>query len=224
MTGRSTTAQGAEGPSVDSDAFHSRAREREAQSLGMWVFLVSETLIFGAFILVYLVCRWSYPEGFAHAAAETSIRLGTANTVILLTSSLTMALADIRAEQGMPGARRWLALTALLGVVFLCVKFYEWHDEYRHGLVPFLGLDFQYDGPEPQAAALFYRLYFALTGLHAIHLGIGVSLLVAAAAFWPRIAAARRGQRASALALYWHFVDVVWVFLFPFFYLLGRAS
>lgn len=209
--------------SVDSEAFRLRSREREAQSLGMWIFLVSETLIFGAFILVYLVSRWQYPEGFAHAAAETSIRLGTANTVILLTSSLTMALADIRAEEGRPVARHWLALTALLGAVFLGVKLYEWYDEYRHGLMPFLGLEFGYDGPEPHAAALFFRTYFALTGLHALHLLIGIALVGGAAAFWPRVAAARRGQRASALALYWHFIDVVWVFLFPFFYLLGRA-
>jgi cytochrome c oxidase subunit III len=210
--------------SVDSEASRLRTREREAQSLGMWIFLVSETLIFGAFILVYLVSRWQYPEGFAHAAAETSIRLGTANTVILLTSSLTVALADIRAEEGRASARRWLALTALLGAIFLGVKLYEWHDEYRHGLVPFLGLEFEYQGPDPHAAALFFRSYFALTGLHAIHLCVGVALVAAAAALWTRIAAARCGQRASAIALYWHFIDVVWVFLFPFLYLLGRAS
>jgi cytochrome c oxidase subunit 3 len=197
--------------SVDSAAFRTRTREREAQSLG-------------AFILVYLVSRWQYPEGFAHAAAETSIRLGTVNTAILLTSSLTMALADIQAEEGHRSARAWLALTALLGAVFLGVKLYEWHDEWRQGLVPFLGLQFEYDGPEPHAAALFFRLYFALTGLHALHLAIGIALVAGAALFWPRIAAARRGQRASAIALYWHFIDVVWVFLFPFFYLLGRAA
>lgn len=209
--------------SVDSDAFKTRWREREAQDFGVWVFLVSETLIFGAFILVYLVLRWRYPEGFAHAGVETSIQLGTLNTAILLTSSLTMALADLGAEKEWQSARMLLVVTALLGAVFLGIKFYEWYDEYRRGLVPFLGLDFDYAGPDPHAAAMFFRLYFALTGLHALHLSIGLGLVGGAAIFWPQIAEEKRGQRAGAIALYWHFIDVVWVFLYPFLYLLGRS-
>lgn len=210
-------------PAIDSEAFSTRAREREAQRLGMWIFLVSETLIFGPFVVAHLVSRWHFPEGFAHASAETSLWLATGNTAVLLTSSLTMALADIRAEEGRATARRWLALTALLGAAFLCVKFYEWYDEYRHGLVPFLGLEFEYDGPEPHAAALFYRTYFALTGLHALHLAVGVAVITGAAALWPRMADERKAQRVIAFALYWHFIDVLWVFLFAFFYLPGRA-
>jgi cytochrome c oxidase subunit 3 len=210
--------------SVDSEAFRTRSREREAQDFAMWVFLVSETLIFGAFITVYLILRWRFPEGFAHAGAETSLRLGTINTAILLTSSLTMALADIRAEAGRARARTLLVITALLGLLFLGIKFHEWYDEYQKGLMPFLGLTFAYEGPERDAAVMFFRLYFALTGLHALHLAIGVAMVLWAALLWPRIAAEKRGQRVAAFALYWHFVDVVWVFLFPFFYLLGRAS
>lgn len=210
-------------PGIDSEAFDSRTREREAQRLAMWIFLVSESLIFGPPIMAYLVSRWYFPEGFGHASAETSLWLATANTVVLLTSSLTMALADIRAEEGRATARRWLALTALLGAIFLCVKFYEWYEEYRHGLVPFLGLDFEYDGPEPHGAVLFYRTYFALTGLHALHLGVGVALVAGAAVLWSRIADERKAQRVIAFALYWHFIDVLWVFLFAFFYLPGLA-
>lgn len=209
--------------SVDSDAFANRRREREAQDFAIWVFLVSETLIFGAFILVYLVSRWRFPEGFAHAAPETSLWLGTINTAILLTSSMTIALAERGAQEGRRTARSFLAATALLGAVFLGIKFYEWYDEYQKGLMPLLGLDFSYDGPEPHAAALFFRLYYALTGLHALHLLIGVTMIAGAAALWPRIASEKHGQRATAFALYWHFIDVVWVFLFAFFYLLGRA-
>lgn len=190
----------------------------------MWVFLISETLIFGAFITVYLISRYRFPEGFATAAVETSLWLGTLNTTVLLTSSMTMALAEMYAEAGHRIARGLLAVTAVLGSVFLAIKFYEWYDEYRHGLVPFLGLDFVWEGPDRHAAELFFRLYFALTGLHAVHLSIGVGLVTGAAILWPRIAAAKRGQRATAFALYWHFIDVVWVFLFAFFYLLGRAS
>lgn len=210
--------------SVDSDAFPDRQREREAQDFGMWVFLVSETLIFGAFILVYLISRYSAPHGFAAAGIETNLWLGTLNTAILLTSSLTMALAELSAEKGRGIARALLAVTACLGAVFVAIKFYEWYDEYRKGLVPFLGLTFSFDGPDPQAAAMFFRLYFALTGLHALHLLVGISLVGGAALFWHRIAEAKRGQRATAFALYWHFIDVVWVFLFAFFYLVGRAS
>ncbi|HET7410690.1 MAG TPA: cytochrome c oxidase subunit 3 [Paracoccaceae bacterium] len=209
--------------SVDSEAFETRTREREAQTFAMWIFLVSETLIFGAFILVYLIMRHRFSEGFDHAAAETSIRLGTANTVVLLTSSLTMALADIRAEEGRPTARAWLVLTALLGTLFLGIKIYEWHDHVRHGLAPFLGWEFAYDGPEPHAAALFFRLYFALTGLHALHLAIGIALVAGTAVLWRRIAAEKRAQRAAVFALYWHLIDVVWLFLFAFFYLAGRG-
>jgi len=209
--------------SVDSDAFATRGREREAQDFAMWVFLVSETLIFGAFILVYLISRWQFPLTFAEAARETSLWLGTLNTAILLTSSLTIALAEMSAEAGRRHARLLLVLTALLGAAFLGIKFWEWFEEYRKGLVPFLGLNFSYGGRDPQAAALFFRLYFALTGLHALHLLIGLTLVGGAAALWPRIAAEKRGQRVTALALYWHFIDVVWVFLFAFFYLHGRA-
>lgn len=208
---------------IDSEAFRSATRESESQLLGMWIFLVSETLIFGAVILVYLVARWHHPEGFAHAAAETSILIGTVNTVVLLTSSLTMALADIRAEEGRTSARGWLLLTALLGAVFLGIKGYEWYDEVRHGLAPFLGMEFEYDGPQPHGAALFFRLYFVLTGLHALHLAVGLALVAGAALLWPRFPAAKRGQRAAAVALYWHFIDVVWVFLFAFVYLPGRT-
>ena len=135
-----------------------------------------------------------------------------------------MALADIRAEGGRRRVRTLLVVTALLGAVFLGIKLYEWYDEYRKGLMPFLRLEFSYDGPERHAAVLFFRLYYALTGLHALHLGIAIAMVGGAAALWPRIAAEKRGQRVAAFALYWHFVDVIWVFLFPFFYLLGRAS
>src|SRR5699024_7689027 len=131
--------------------------------------------------------------------------------------------ADIRAEQGRPSARSWLVATALLGLLFLGIKLYEWHDHARHGLAPFLGWEFAYDGPERHAAALFYRLYYRMTGLLALHLVIGIALLAGAAVLWRRIGAEKRGQRAAVFALYWHLIDVVWVFLFAFYYLPGRG-
>lgn len=209
--------------SVDSKAFDTRERECEAQMFGIWVFLASETLIFAASTVVYLILRWQHPTSFAEAAAHMSLPLGTANTAVLLTSSLTMMLADIRASEGRGSARPWLAITALLGIVFLGLKIYEWHLHAAEGLAPFLGWTFRYEGPDPAAAALLFRLYYISTGLHALHLTIGIGLVGGAALLWPRIAAAKRGERAAVFALYWHLIDVVWVFLFAFFYLAGRA-
>src|SRR5690625_1912942 len=208
---------------VDSKAFDARRREREAQMLAIWVFLASETLIFAASTLVYLILRWQHPETFAEAASRMSLPLGTANTVVLLTSSLTVALADIRAEQGANAARGWLVLTAILGVVFLGLKILEWHQHAADGLAPFLGWSFDYDGPDPAVAALLFRLYYIATGLHALHLTIGIAIIGGAALLWPRIAPAKRGERVAVFALYWHLIDVVWLFLFAFFYLAGRA-
>jgi len=209
--------------SVDSKAFDTHQREYEAQMLGIWVFLASETLIFAASTLVYLILRWQHPDAIAAAAAHMSLPLGTTNTVVLLTSSLTMALADIRAGEGRESARAWLTVTALLGVIFLGLKIYEWHLHAAEGLVPFHGRDFEYEGPDPGAAALLFRLYYISTGLHAFHLVIGIGLVGGAALLWPRIAATKRRGRAAVFALYWHLIDVVWVFLFAFFYLAGRA-
>lgn len=199
-------------------------QQEEVARLGMWVFLATEVLFFGGLFLAYAIYRARYPEAFAAAGEHTKIVIGTINTAILLTSSFIMALGVHAAEAD---KRRPLAIclltTALLGVAFLVLKGFEYVGEYHEHLVP--GLNFIFAGREASAAELFFLLYFIMTGLHALHMAIGVSLLLLFA--WR----ARRGDFSgegrhmpvTVLGLYWHFVDLVWVFLFPLLYLNGRA-
>jgi cytochrome c oxidase subunit 3 len=194
-----------------------RARAR----LGMWAFLATEALFFGGLFLGYAVYREAHPEVFVLGSRHLELALGTANTMILLTSSFTMALAVHSAER-----ERWrrlvalLAATFLLGVVFLGVKGYEYSHTIRAGLLP--GPSFA--GAEPQEQ-IFYAFYFAMTGLHAVHMLVGLGILAILAA----VVGLRRGVGTSGSAiemtgLYWHFVDSIWIFLFPLLYLVGRHT
>jgi cytochrome c oxidase subunit 3 len=208
---------------TESIAFASPAREQSADRLGMWVFLGSETLLFGGLLLAYTVTRRHFPEGFAGASRETSFWLGTINTAVLLTSSLLVALAELRAEKGEIRPPRLLLLaTAALGVVFLAIKLTEYDDDLSRGLAPLFGWPFAYRGPDPAGAAAFFRFYFVLTGLHAVHLVGGIGLVLWTALRWVRLPNATRCRRITAVALYWHFIDVVWVFLYPLLYLVSR--
>lgn len=198
------------------------SQQDETAQLGIWVFLATETLFFGAVLLGYTVLRHAYPEGFAEAGRETKLVIGTVNTAVLLTSSATIAWATHAAGAG---HRRLLtallAVTAGLGLVFLALKGIEYSQEYEEHLVPGLNFDASRGGP----VELFYVLYFALTGVHALHLTIGIGLVcVIAGLAW-------RGQFSpgyytpvEVTALYWHFVDLVWIFLYPLIYLNGRSS
>jgi cytochrome c oxidase subunit 3 len=201
--------------------FGSTTRQREAAELGMWVFLATELMFFGPLFLGYAYGRWAFPEGFAAASRQTDVLIGTINTVLLLTSSLFMALG-VRATQlnQRRAAMLCLLATATLGMVFLVLKGVEYRDEWREHLVPWL--DFRFESAHRRAAGLFYVLYFAMTGLHAVHLSIGIAVM---GVFAARIRA--RGARTlrnsiEMGALYWHFVDSVWVFLYPMLYLVER--
>jgi cytochrome c oxidase subunit 3 len=200
------------------------AQQRETAKLGLWVFLATEVLFFGGMLAAYMVYRSSYAIGWAVAGHHTKIVIGTVNTAVLLTSSLFMALADDAAERG--ERRRLvlcLVLTALLGLVFLGLKGFEYSQEWEEGLVP--GLNFTYAGPQAHAVLLFYFLYFTLTGLHAIHLTVGIAIVtvVTVLAWRGRFGSARYAP-VAVTGLYWHFVDIVWIFLFPLIYLVGRTS
>ena len=191
---------------------------QETATLGMWVFLATELMFFGALFFGYLHVRVHDPAGLAEASHHTHEWLGTINTAVLLTSSFTMALAVAAASGGSRrAARGWLAATAVQGVAFLAIKGIEYTLEWRDGLVP--GLHFTV--PDPHGTtALFFDLYFLMTGVHAIHLAIGVAV-VAWLVFRMRSPGMPPG-RAEAIdltGLYWHFVDAVWVFLYPLFYL-----
>src|SRR5688572_10530677 len=191
----------------------------------MWIFLVTEIMFFGGMFLAYTVYRSTYPEIFAIASSSLNVYIGAANTVVLLCSSLTMVLA-VRASQ--LGQQRaivpFLILTLLLGGVFLGVKAYEWHEKFVEHHIP--GPSFHFEGVPDAAqghAQLFFSLYFAMTGLHAVHMVIGVGILLALIFF------ARRGRYSpeymtpvDLAGLYWHFVDIVWIYLFPLLYLIDR--
>jgi cytochrome c oxidase subunit 3 len=198
-------------------------REAGAATLGMWVFLATETLFVGVLFVAYVLVRIGHPQGFTAGSRATDILLGTVNTAVLLTSSLTMALALLRAREGdHRSTARWLLATALLGGVFLAIKLTEYRIDWQHHLVP--GASFISTDAHAHGMELFYFLYFLMTGAHALHLlaGIGLELLFA---WFARRAHFTRARHAPLenLGLYWHFVDVVWIFLFPLLYLVHRA-
>ena len=187
--------------------------------LGMWVFLVTEVLFFGTLFMAYTVYRWQYPDMFALGSRRLDVELGALNTAVLLTSSLTMALAVRSAQLGRGKlAAVMVLLTIALGSVFLGIKLDEYHHKFVEGLVP--GPGFTLAG---RGAQLFFCLYFAMTGLHALHMVIGIGILIGVAiAAWTGRFSPEHHNFIEGTGLYWHFVDVVWIFLFPLLYLVGR--
>ena len=193
-------------------------QEQEAASFGMWLFLATEMLFFGGLFLCYTVYRYTHTDGFLAGARESDLRLGTINTIILLTSSLTMAMA---VQGGRAGLRRlvWtcLAATALLGAAFLAVKVNEWNEDLSRHLFP----NAQFAIAE-RGAAMFWAMYWVMTGVHGIHLMIGV-IIVARLAWLMRGLTSLKTPDLVTIGLYWHFVDTIWIFLYPLLYLSGRA-
>ena len=202
--------------------FRDAAQQGDAATLGMWLFLATEMLFFGVLFFAYALARLRWPEAFAAASRHTSFVLGTTNTAVLLTSSFTMAAA-VRA--GMLRAHRTSALllfvTAALGVAFAGIKLTEYAIDYRHHLVPVL--DFAFDPRLARGALAFFWMYFVTTGLHLVHLSIGVALaLVFGVRQWLR-RVVRLAEQVESVGLYWHFVDLVWIFLYPCLYLVART-
>jgi cytochrome c oxidase subunit 3 len=204
------------------EPFRDTAQQADAAALGMWLFLATEMLFFGVLFFVYALARAHLPEAFAAASRQTSFVLGTANTAVLLTSSFSMAAAVRAAGLRRHGAAALLLLlTAVLGLAFAGIKLTEYALDYRHHLVPVL--DFAFDARLARGALAFFWLYFATTGLHLVHLTIGIALALAFAwREWRRPSARLPGQVEIA-GLYWHFVDLVWIFLYPCLYLVSRA-
>ena len=184
---------------------------------GVFVFLVSEGLLFSALILGYLVARLAPGSDFAGGSRELSLPLGTINTAVLLTSSFIIALATIWGEEHARWARIAAVGTAALGLVFLGIKGFEYFEEAQKGLLPLRDMADRYPKAEPQHLRLFFDVYLALTGTHALHVISGVGLVGGIAVFWRRLA--RPAHTLKLAALYWHFIDVIWVFLFPLLYL-----
>jgi cytochrome c oxidase subunit 3 len=202
--------------------FDDAAQQRAAADTGMWVFIAGEILFFGVLFFAYAATRIHFPEAFAAAGRRTDVVLGTVNTALLLTSSFTMALAVHAAElRRGKSVALLLGATFTLGALFLGIKFLEYSHDYQQHLVP--ALNFSFAGAQSRGAELFFYLYFVMTGFHALHLTVGMCIVAALALkVWSR--SFRRYLTALALvALYWHLVDIVWIFLYPLLYLVGRA-
>jgi cytochrome c oxidase subunit 3 len=208
--------------------------QKHAATLGMWLFLVQEVMFFGGLFLAYTVYRSLYFDAFAAGSHHLDVKLGAINTAVLICSSLTMALGVYTSAIGKGKATAaWLLATVVLGTVFLGVKVYEYKDKWDNHLVP--GAHFSVEHlthngqPIPPGSDLagqveiYYSLYFAMTGLHALHMIVGVPLLLILAWLsWRNYFSPEYHTPVEMFGLYWHFVDIVWIFLFPLLYLIGR--
>ena len=212
----------AEQATVPVHQFDTSLQQYEASTLGMWVFLLTEIMFFGGMFLGYAVYRLIYPEAFTEGSHHLDVVLGGINTAVLLGSSLTMALAVHAAQVGeRQQLIRFLAGTLGLGLVFLGIKAIEYAHKFAAHLVP--GSRFVYEGPHAPQVQLFLSFYFGMTGMHALHMIIGIGLLsVLMRRAWRGRFSPEYHTPVEVVGLYWHFVDVVWIFLFPLLYLLGR--
>jgi cytochrome c oxidase subunit 3 len=204
-------------------------QQREAGTLGMWIFLITEIMFFGALFFAYALYRTSFPEAFATASNHLDLNMGAINTVVLICSSLTMALAVYSAQVGSKPRTQvfWLLLTMALGATFLVIKGFEYAEKYRDHLIPgtlIPGNPFHWEGAgDPGRIEMFFYIYFAMTGLHALHMiiGLGIMTFLVITAWRGRYTPEYHAP-VEISGLYWHFVDIVWIFLFPLLYLLGR--
>ncbi len=212
----------AEHPPYLAHHFSDIDQQNEAGTLGMWLFLVTEIMFFGGLFATYAIYRFRFFEGFRDGSHLLKVQFGAINTAVLIGSSLTMALAVRAAQLGRRKALiLFLILTMLLGAAFLGIKWnFEWTADYHEHLVP--GMSFSHPGPNEGAIELFFCYYFFMTGLHALHMVVGLGIM--AVLLW--MAARGRFDRGyfapvEISGLYWHFVDIVWIFLFPLLYLIG---
>jgi len=203
--------------------FDNLKQQHESTAIGMWSFLVTEILFFGALFVAYVVYRFSYPQAFAEGSHHLDVLLGGVNTVVLISSSLTMALAVAASSEGKNKLTAiFLVLTIVLGLAFLGIKAVEYTHKFHEHLVP--GAHFAPHGAhDPQHMQIFFSLYFAMTGMHALHMVIGIVTLcvLTCMALFGKFSRDYYSP-IELTGLYWHFVDIVWIFLFPLLYLIGR--
>ena len=201
--------------------FDDLEQQYSASNMGMWAFIAQEIMFFGGLFGGYTVYRNMHTAAFIEGSHHLPIAWGAFNTAVLIGSSLTVALAVRAAQQGRKNAIfNWILATMFLGSVFLGVKYIEYSDKWHHHLVP--GLNFFYEGPLAGQMKIFFSFYFVMTGMHALHMVIGIAIMIF---LLPKI---RRGTYTAEyfnpienFGLYWHFVDIVWIFLFPLLYLIG---
>ncbi len=206
------------------EQFDTEAQQRDASTLGMWIFLITEVMFFGGMFLAYSIYRMKFPDVFAVASTSMNVYMGATNTVVLLCSSFTMVMAVRSAALGKQRAIiGWLIFTLFFGLAFLGVKAFEWTEKFELHHVPGMA-NFHLNGVEQQGAAqIFFALYFCMTGLHALHMVVGVGILSYL------VYQTTKGKYTAEYmtpvdisGLYWHFVDIVWIFLFPLLYLIDR--
>lgn len=202
-------------------------QQRETSTFGMWLFLVTEIMFFGGLFCAYLVYRSTYYQAFVEGSQTMNIWLGATNTAVLICSSLSMAMAVRSAQTGKVKMMVILLLiTIVFGFGFLGIKGVEYHEHWTHHQFP--GPNFQFEGAEaagvnPQNVQIYFSLYWAMTGLHALHMVIGIGLVT-----WIVIAGMRNAYSpdyyspVENVGLYWHFVDLVWIYLFPLLYLISK--
>jgi len=214
-------AQGPQHPAL-AHHFDNLDQQAEAATLGMWVFLLTEVLFFGGAFLVYTIYRHMYHDAFVVASHSLDVVLGTINTAVLIGSSLTMALAVHAAQVGSKRLIQiFLILTIVLGCVFLGIKATEYLHKFHEHHVP--GQGFRFEAKYFREAQIFFSLYFVMTGLHALHMIIGIVVMLVILWYASRGAfSAEYSAPVEVIGLYWHFVDIVWIFLFPLLYLIGR--
>jgi cytochrome c oxidase subunit 3 len=204
--------------SVIREPWEDLSRQKEAVSFGFWVFIASEVMFFGGLFLAYATYRYLYPHAFRVALQHTELFYGAANTALLMTSSFFMTVVVRGAPADMRRTTLWgLSICAALGAAFLVLKGVEYHDDIAKGLVPGAGFPLR-----PQETQIFFALYWVMTGVHAIHLFVGICIVVAIDVSVTRRRLPLKSPTIEVVGLYWHFVDVVWMILFPLLYLLGR--
>ncbi|MEI7483506.1 MAG: cytochrome c oxidase subunit 3 [Ignavibacteriota bacterium] len=193
-------------------------RDDEGSKMGMWLFLFTELLLFGGMFILYASYRFMYPDNFKVAAMRLDTLIGAVNTILLLTSSLTVVLAITALRRNQKTFSLYLlGFTVVAGGAFLVNKFFEWSAKIHHGIYP--------KGPEmanlSDGESVFYGLYYVMTGLHALHIIVGLAFIIFMMVFIAR--GKQTGDNCQKLenaGLYWHLVDIIWIFLFPLFYLI----
>jgi len=205
--------------------FDDVGQQFESATLGMWIFLITEIMFFGGMFGGYTIYRNLYPEAFASTSHFMNVTVGAINTGVLICSSFTMVMAVRSAQLGKKNSIiTCLAVTLIIGGIFLFLKYIEYHEKWVDHHIPGPGFEYADSRYFHQAQILFF-LYFAMTGMHAIHMVVGVGLLSTLI-----VMAARNRFSAEwytpveMIGLYWHFVDIVWIFLFPLLYLIGHTS
>ncbi|HMO52227.1 MAG TPA: cytochrome c oxidase subunit 3 family protein [Kiritimatiellia bacterium] len=215
-------------PSYLAHHFDHLEQQKQSATLGIWLFLITEVMFFGGLFLGYIVYRGLYPEAWHLGSAKLDITLGTINTIVLIVSSLTMALSVRAAQVGKSKqCANFILATIILGTAFLGIKAVEYTAKFSPGpdahyyLIP--GANFLLDSPHANGVQIFFSFYFTMTGMHAIHMIIGIGVLI-----WLYLKALKGSYHehyynpVEVTGLYWHFVDIVWIFLFPLLYLIGR--